>query len=194
MPPSRLAVIRQIHGGTQACVGLDDGDCSDTLDVGQSLEQGCVFVPPLFDMFFTAALRVAGTRFLTDTDITDNISSSNKMRKARKRALHAQAKSTGGGGRREEVQRLWDMLYADDADIVSPSSERLEGMMTVIVMACSSFGLTVSEAKTEGMCLQTKGGEKVSCTINAAGQIYKQTIKFVYLGMTITADRDLGMR
>ena len=82
------------------------------------------------------------------------------------------------------------MLYADDAGIISRSSEGLERMMTVIVTACSAFGLTVSEAKTEIMCLQTKGEGKVSFTINAAGQVYKQTIEFVYLGGAITAYRD----
>ena len=66
-------------------------------------------------------------------------------------------------------------------------------MMMVTVTACSSFGLTVSEAKSEIMCLETKGGEKVSFTINAAGQAYKQTIEFVYLGGAITADRDLSI-
>ena len=49
------------------------------------------------------------------------------------------------------------MFYADDAGIVSRLPERLEKMMTVIVSACAAFGLTVSEAKTEIMCLQTKG-------------------------------------
>ena len=53
----------------------------------------------------------------------------------------------------------------------------------------SSIGLTVSQAKTDILCLQTKGGEKVSFTINAAGQVYKQTIEFVHLGGTITADK-----
>ena len=67
------------------------------------------------------------------------------------------------------------MLYADDAGIVSRSSEGLERMMTVIMTACSSFGLTVSEAKTEIMCLETKGEGKVSFAINAAGQVYKQS-------------------
>ena len=60
------------------------------------------------------------------------------------------------------MQRLWGLLYADDAGIVSRSSEGLEKMMTVIVTACSAFGLTVSEAETEIMYLQTKGGGKVS--------------------------------
>ena len=85
------------------------------------------------------------------------------------------------------------MLYADDAGIVSRSSEGLETIMTVIVTACLSFGLTVSEAKTEIMCLQTKGGGKVLFTINAAGQVYKPSIEFVYLSGAITADRDLSI-
>ena len=85
------------------------------------------------------------------------------------------------------------MLYADDAGIVSRSPEGLERMMTVIVTACSPFMLTVSEAKPEIICLETKGRGKVSFKINAAGQVYKQTIEFVYLGGAITADRYLEM-
>ena len=37
-------------------------------------------------------------------------------------------------------------------------------------------------------------GGTVSFTINAAGQVYKQTIEFVYLGGAITADRDLALK
>ena len=66
-------------------------------------------------------------------------------------------------------------------------------MVTAIVTGCSSFGLTVSEAKIEIMCLQTKGGGKVSFTINAAGQVYEQTIEFMYLVGAIPADRDLSI-
>ena len=47
----------------------------------------------------------------------------------------------------------WGILYADDAEIVSRSPEGLEKMMAVIATACASFELTVSEAKTEIMCL-----------------------------------------
>ena len=35
VPPRMLAVIRQFHDGMQACVRLDDGECSDKFDVGQ---------------------------------------------------------------------------------------------------------------------------------------------------------------
>ena len=63
------------------------------------------------------------------------------------------------------------MLYADDAGIVSRSPERLEKMMTVIVTACAAFGLVVSGAKTEIICLQTRGGWHVPFTVAAAGQV-----------------------
>ena len=55
--------------------------------------------------------------------------------------------------------------------------------MTVIVTACSAFGLTVSESKTDIMRLQTKGGGKVSFTIKAAGQVYKQSSLCTWVGL-----------
>ena len=85
------------------------------------------------------------------------------------------------------MQIIWGMLYEDDAGIISLSSEGLERMMTEIVTACSSFGLTVSEAKTEKMCLHSKGRGKVPFTINATGRVYKLAIEFAYLGGTIIA-------
>ena len=190
-----LLVIRQFPDGMQACIRLDDGECLDKFDVGQGLRQGCVLAPLLFNMFFTAVLRVAEKRFLADAAITDNmVQLQRNQDKGEKKGISRTGKVDRRRGKEEEeVQILWGMLYADDASIVSRSSEGLEKMITVIVTACSAFGLTVSEANTEIMCLETKGGGKVSLTINAAGQVYKQTIEFVYLGGAITADRDLSI-
>ena len=178
----------------QACVRLDDGECSDKFDVGQGLRQGCVLAPLPFNTFFTAVLRVAEKCFLADAAITDNMVQLQRKEKGEKKGTSRTGEVDARRGKEgEEMQRLWGMLYANDAGIVSRYSEWLERTMTAIVTACSSFGLTVSEAKTEIICLQTKGGGKVSFTINAAGQVYKQTIEFVCLGEAITADRDLSI-
>ena len=49
----------------------------------------------------------------------------------------------------EGAKPIWGMHYADDAGIVSRSTNSHAKMMAVVVSVCASFGLTVSEAKTE---------------------------------------------
>ena len=73
VPPRMLDVIRQVHDIMQSCVRLDNGECSDKFDVGQGLRQRCVLAPLLFNMLFTAVLRVAEKRFLADAAITDSM-------------------------------------------------------------------------------------------------------------------------
>ena len=51
VPPRMLAVIREFHTGMQACVRLDDEECSDKFDMGQGLRQECVLAPLLFNIF-----------------------------------------------------------------------------------------------------------------------------------------------
>ena len=90
---------------------------------------------------------------------------------------------------------LWGMLYADDAGVVLQSPEQLKKMMWVIVVVCTAFGLTVSEAKTEIMCLRAKGMPESTATfsVEAAGQVYTQTDKFVYFGGNVHHNADLSI-
>ena len=111
-----------------ACVRLDDGQCSDWFPVEQGLRQSCVPATLLFNIFFAAVIHVALTRFEADKDIIDALVSLRK-------------------------KPLWGMLYADDAAVVSQSLEQLRKMMVVTMTVCEAFGLTVSKAKTEIMCL-----------------------------------------
>ena len=87
---------------------------------------------------------------------------------------------------------MWGMLYADDAGIASRSPEGLENMLTVIVTNC------VCRVRADGIGGQD--GDRVPenerwghvpFTDTAAGQVYKQTVEFVYLGGAISAGRDL---
>ena len=84
------------------------------------------------------------------------------------------------------------MLYADDAEVVSQSPEQLRKMMGVIVVVCVAFGLTVSEAKTEIMCLRTKGKPESTATfsVEAAGQVYSQTNECLYLEGNVNHNAD----
>ena len=85
------------------------------------------------------------------------------------------------------------MLYADAAGVVLRLPEQLKKMMEVIVVVCAAFGLTVSEAKTEIMCLRAKGMPESTATlsVDAAGQEYNQTNELVYLGGNVNHNADL---
>ena len=68
--------------------------------------------------------------------------------------------------------------------------------MGVIVVVCAAFGLTVSEAKTEIMCLRAKGMPESTATFiaEAAGQVYNQTNElFVYLGGDVNHNAEVSI-
>ena len=88
-----------------------------------------------------------------------------------------QEKNGGKGARGETAGEpslptlLWDTLYADDAGVVSKSTEQLIKMMGPVGVVCTAFCLTEPETKTEIMCLRTKGMPEVASIIcvEAAG-------------------------
>ena len=67
----------------------------------------------------------------------------------------------------------------------------------VIVVVCAAFGLAVSEAKTEIMCLRAAKGMPESTAVfslEAAGQVYNLTNEFVYLGGVGNHNADLSVK
>ena len=87
------------------------------------------------------------------------------------------------------------MLIADDAGVVSQTPDQLAKMIGAIAVVCAAFGLTVSEAKTETMCLRTKGMPESTAifSVEAAGQVYNQTNEFTYLGGNVNLNADLSI-
>ena len=63
----------------------------------------------------------------------------------------------------------------------------------MIVVACAAFGLTLSEAKIEIMCLRTKGIPESTAifSVEAAVQMYNQTNEFVYLEGNVNHSADI---
>ena len=88
---------------------------------------------------------------------------------------------------------LWGVLYADNAGVVSQLLNQLRKMMGVIVIVCAAFGLTLSKANIEIICLRTKGmPEPIAIfSVGAAGQVYNQTNEFVYLAGNVNHSADL---
>ena len=129
---------------------------------------------------------MASTHFKADKGIMDAL-------------VHLRKKRGAGGrggatvGESSHATPLWGMLYADDAGVVSQSPKQLRKMMGVIVVVCAAFGLTLSEAKTEIMCLRAKGMPESTAifSVEAAGLLYNPTNEFVYLGGNVNQNYDL---
>ena len=140
--------------------------------------------PPLFNIF-AAVTHAVVVRFSEDPDIVRDLFH-----------LEEDLEENAAGVSSDPLacvrRAVWGMLYADDAGIVSKSAEGLAKMMTVIVTVFEAAGLTVSE-KTETMLLRTP--DQAPCTsplvIDAAGQRYRQTTQFSYLGGLIDASADI---
>ena len=130
---------------------------------------------------------MAYTRFKADK--RQHISSGASEKKT---VANGQGESTAG----ESVLAtpLWGMLYDDDAVVVSQAPEQSRKMMRVIMVVCAAFGLTISEAKTEIMCLCARGMPESTAifSVEAAGQVYYQTNEFVYLGGNVNHNADLS--
>ena len=120
----------------------------------------------LLNIFYSVVINLAYTRFKADKDIMDTL-----VHLRRKRGAEGWEEAIAG----EPVlgTPFWGMLYAEDVGVVSQSPEQLRKIMGVIAVECTAFGLTVSEAKTEIMCLRTMGTSESTAifSVEASGQV-----------------------
>ena len=61
------------HDGMRARVQFDDGDFSVWFNVYQELQQGCLLLPLLFNIFFAAVIIVVLQRFAEDPLIVSDL-------------------------------------------------------------------------------------------------------------------------
>ena len=85
-------------------------------------QEGCVLAPLLFNIFFATITNVASTRFKANKGIMDALVHLRKKKGARGRGEATAGESV-------HAMALWDMLYDDDAGLVSQSPEQLRKMM-----------------------------------------------------------------
>ena len=72
---------------------------------------------------------------------------------------------------------------------------RPSNLMGVIVVMIAAFGFTVSEAKTEIVCLNGKGVAEATAifSVEEAGQVYNKTNEFIYLEGSVNHNADLSI-
>ena len=138
----------------------DDGRYSEWFEVTQGLCQGCVLSPLLFNIFFAAILLVELERFSKDAGILADLIH-----------LQEQPSKVGPETALECVRRaIWGILYTEDACIVSRSPRGLGRMMAVFVKVSGTFGLIISERKTETICMPIPRTPATKMVFNPTGQ------------------------
>ena len=112
-------------------------ESSETIQVTNGVKQGCVLVPTLFSVVFSAMLKTA---FHDDTD-SMVIRTVGKLFNLRR--LQARTNVT--------EERVRDFLFADDCAQNASSEDEMQRNMDKFSSACDAFGLTISKKKTEVM-------------------------------------------
>ena len=144
-----ISVVYRFHKGMRACVWLHDRVCSRWFAVEKGLRRGCVACAPSIRHIFRGGYKRGLHAFQDGKGHHERI------------GAHLRKKAWAGGRGQPAYKQSWRryfgaMLYPDDVGVISQSPEQPKKMMEVIVIVCMAFGLTVSKAKTEIVCLRTK--------------------------------------
>jgi hypothetical protein len=173
-PPHLLAIIKAFHLNTHSTISFN-GATSRSFPVQSGVKQGCVLAPTLFGIFFSMLLQYAfkdcrqGVFIHSRTDGSlFNIARLRAKNKVRKVLIR-------------------EMLFADDAALVSHSEDGLQQLVTRLSNACQEFGLAISLDKTKVMAHNVDNAPAIS--IN--GHNLENVDEFTYLGSTVSSTLSL---
>lgn len=181
-PPTLLSLVRSLHDDMQGAVQFE-GSVSENFEIRAGVKQGCVLAPTLFGIFFSALLNFAFGGLDTDSGDDDEDGVHLRTRSDGKLfnllRLRAQTKT-----RRFLVREL---LYADDAALVSHSAEGLQRLLDKLADACRHFSLIISVKKT--VVMHQTGS--VPQEIKVEGNALEDVESFTYLGGLAARDVQL---
>ena len=122
-PPKLQSMIASFHTDTKG-TGQFNGSSSEPFEIRSGVKQGCVLAPTLFGIFFGMLLKHA---FDTTTEriYLHTRSDGRLFNLARLRA-------------KTKVRKVLirDMLFADDAAVVTHTQEELQSLMDCFSQAC----------------------------------------------------------
>ena len=168
-PPRLLKIIASFHENTRNSVRFK-GATSEAFPVGSGVKQGCVLAPTLFGIFFSLLLQHAFGG--CDEGIYLYTRSDGKLFNIAR--LRAKSKV--------KLILIRELLFADDAAIVSHSVAHLQRLVDRFAYACKEFGLTISLKKTKVMAQNSD----TPPVITIGGQPLEVVPTFTYLGSTVS--------
>ena len=167
-------MIESFHADTKGTVQFN-GSSSEPFEIRGGVKQGCVLAPTLFVIFVGMLLKHAFD--ITTEEIYLRTRSDGRLfNLARLRA-------------KTKVRKVLirDMLFADDAAVVTHTQEDLQSLMDCFSQACKDFGLTICLKKTNVVGQDTEA----PTVITIADYELDAVSQFTYHGSTINDNLSL---
>ena len=173
-PPTLLSFIVSFNDQMHGRVSYN-GASSESFKILSEVKQVCVLAPTLFGIFFPVLLNFAFHQ--SEEGVYLHTRSDGKLFSLSR--LKAKSKV--------RTVLLKEMLFADDAALISHTEEGLQRLIDRFAYACKEFGLTISIKKTNVM------GQNVPTppSISINNEVLEVTNHFTYLGSTVTSNLSL---
>ena len=164
-PPNQLSMITSFHENKHGTVQYD-GSSSKGFPTRNGVKQGCVFVPILFEVFFS---------LLSSYALVYSSEGVWQVIQPGPSACENQTKV------RQVLIR--EMLLAEDAALILHTEEGLQKLIDQFAQACTEFGLAISLKKTNIV------GQEISQVpaISIDDRTLEVVQEFTYLESTITS-------
>lgn len=125
-PPTLLSLVKSLHDDMTASVSFE-GAMAESFPVNSGVKQGCVLAPTLFGIFFLVLLHHAFGNHEDENDVYFHTSSDGTLFNLA--SLRAKTKVC-----KVPVREL---LYADDAALVSHSTSGLQRLLNKFSASCA---------------------------------------------------------
>ena len=152
-----------------------DGSLSDSVPIKSGVKQGCVLAPTLFGIFFSLLLHHA------HRDLSEGVFLRTRSDRKLFNLSRLRAKT------RTRTVLIRELLFADDAALVSHTEQGLQELVDAFASACRDFALTISLKKTQ---ILTQG-VAAPPSISIEGQALDIVEEFTYLGSCVTSKLSL---
>ena len=168
-PPHLLAVVISFHDNMHSTVCFNSAT-SEAFPVSSGVKQGCVLALTLFCIFFSMLLQYAfkdcSKGVYIHTKVDGKLFNLSRLR-AKTKVFQV---------------LIRELLFVDDAALVSHTEECLQQLVEHLSHACKEFGLTIS-LKTNVM---VQGTDQLP-VITVNGHMLEAVDNFTYLGSTISS-------
>ena len=182
-PPKFLSMVIQLHEDQQGQVRLNR-DLSEPFSIANGVKQGCVLAPTLFSIFFSMMLKQAMEGLDGNNAVYISYRLNSSLFNLRRLQAHPNT-----------LEQLFrDLLFADDAALVTHTESFLQRLASCFAEAAQVFGLEVSLKKTQVLYQPEPREEYCLPHITIGETVLKTVHRFTYLGCRITLDTKIDRK